>query len=77
MSQPGDLTGDRREAYPEESVDLLVVWCNPGNKGKRAETCPDVVWEPVCNKGEGCHVGEETVAAYQPAISWFPRLWLM
>lgn len=56
---------------------FLVVLCNPVNKGKRAETLSGCSLGTRMQQRRGRHIGKETVAAYQLAINWFPRLWFI
>lgn len=54
--------------HPEQCVDLLIVWHNPCDKCKRAQTRPDVVWKPEQNERKNSEVGKEAITAHPPTI---------
>lgn len=65
------------KTYTKDSVDLLVVRCNPSDECKRAKSCPDIVGEPVDGKGKQSRVPKEAIPTQSPTVGGCGILGLM
>lgn len=45
------------------------MWHNPSDKRKRAQTCPNIIWEPKDNEGKNSQVPKEAISAQSPSAS--------
>lgn len=58
----------RDTTHSKQCVHFLVIGENPRDEGKRAETCPDIVWKPEHHKSKDCDVGKKGIPGDCPAI---------
>ena len=54
--------------HPKNCVNYLIMRPDPGDEGKCAKTCPQVVRKPKNDKSEDGKVREELVAAKSPTV---------